>query len=175
MSRVEIDGDIERILPGVYIGTSHPQHPLVTAAAWTLKYPKAVTCLLTAAVFHDLTDAFARGTWLYIAKGETVPRSRVAAVEVVQIAPRWIDSSRDAALGISALEIHGVRVRITNPDRTMLDLWRYPHRIPEEYALDALRRRYQAQDFYLPGLARLGKQLRIWKRIEPYLQGMALR
>jgi len=175
MSRMEVEGVLERILPGVYVGTEHLHHPLIRAAAWTLKYPRAVACLLTAAAWHDLTDAFPRGTWLYVPKGTTVPRSRVARVEVVQTAPRFIDPMKDEEIGVVGVEVHGVQVRITNPDRTTLDLWRYPRRVPAEYALDALSRRFRAEDFYLPGFARLGRRLGVWRRVEPVVQGLVLR
>ncbi|MEQ1506985.1 MAG: hypothetical protein ABMB14_32455 [Myxococcota bacterium] len=175
MSRLEREGVVRRVIPGVYVGTSHPEHALIEAAAWTTRHPQAVAALLTAAVFHDLTDAFARGTWLYVPFGTSPPRSRVFPVHVVQIAPRLVDPDRDHENGIVSLEVHGVAVRVTNADRTTLDLWRYPRRISREYALDALRRRVKAEGFEMPKFARLGQHLGVWDRIEPVAQGLVMR
>jgi hypothetical protein len=61
----------------------------------------------------DLTDAFSRGTWLFIPKGVSVPRSRVATLHVVQTAARFIDPARDKSTGIVTLPVHGVDLRIT--------------------------------------------------------------
>jgi predicted transcriptional regulator of viral defense system len=175
MSRLEREGVIRRVIPGVYVGIDHPAHALIEAAAWTMKHPQAVVALLTAAVFHDLTDAFARGTWLYVPFGTSPPRSRVVPVHVVQIAPRLVDPDLDNGNGIVRVEVHGVTVRITNPDRTTLDLWRYPRRISREYALDALRRRVDADGFQMPKFARLGQHLGVWDKIEPVAQGLVMR
>ena len=169
------EGAIERIIPGVYLGSQHKQHSLTEGAAWTLKHPQAVTCLLTAAVYHDLTDAFAGGTWLYVPKGSSPPRSTVVPVHVIQTAPRYIEPEHDDDNDIIALDIHGVQVRVTGPDRTTLDLWRYPQRISAEHALEALRRRVQADDFRIPAFARLARRLNVWPKIEPVMQGLVLR
>ncbi|MCB9766052.1 MAG: hypothetical protein H6739_40125 [Alphaproteobacteria bacterium] len=182
MSRMYREGALERIVPGVYLGADHAHHPLTEAAAWTLKHPYAVVGLLTAAVFHDLTDAFSGGTWLFVPKGLSPPRSSTSPVQVVQTAPRFIDPDEDDANGVISLTVHGVCVRVTEPDRTTLDLWRYPQHISAEHALQALRRRVEAPDFHLPALARLGKRLdrlgghvSVWPRVEPVLQGLMLR
>lgn len=175
MSRMEHEGCIARVVPGIYIGARRKRNPLTEAAAWSRRYPSSVMCLLTAAVHHKLTDAFARGTWLYVAKGTSVPRSLTAPLHVVQIAPRLIEPGHDEENAISALVVHGTTLRITNADRTVLDLWRYPQRIPVEHALVALRRHVQSNEFVLPRFARLGQHLGVWSRVEPVLQGMMTR
>jgi predicted transcriptional regulator of viral defense system len=175
MSRMERSGNLHRVVPGVYVGAEHVRHPLIEGAGWTLRYPPAVVCLLTAAEYFDLADAFPRGTWLYVPKGSTVPRSKVASLQIVQTAERFIDPSSDPELGIATLQVHGVDVRITNRDRTVLDLWRYPARIPAEYALEALRRRAREEDFNMPAFGRLGRRLGVWKRLRDVVQGMVLR
>lgn len=175
MSRLEHEGVVRRVIPGVYVGAQHPAHRLIEAAAWTLKHPRAVVSLLTAAVYHDLTDAFARGTWLFVPLGASPPRSRVAPVHVVQTAPRFVDPEHDAENDISVLGVHGVDLRLTGPDRTVIDLWRYPRKIPREYALDALRRRVRAKGFEMPKFARLARNLGGWDKIEPVAQGLVMR
>ena len=175
MARMENEGVLARVIPGVYIGAVHRQHPLLEAAAWTLRFPRAVVGLITAAVHHDLTDSFSNGTWLYVPKGGSRPRSRVAVVHALQSAEHLIAPRRDRENGVDRLEVHGVRVRITGPDRTALDLWRFPRRVTPETALVALRRRTTAPGFQIPAFARLAKRLRVWSRIEPVLQGMVLK
>jgi len=169
------EGTLERVIPGVYLGTAHAHEALTESAAWSLKHDEAVVCLLTAAVHHQLTDAFSRGTWLYVPKGASPPRSKVAPVHVLQATPRYILRGHDDVNGIIEREIHGVRVRITGADRTTLDLWRYPRRIAAEHALEALRRRMRASDFQIPTFARLARRLDVWSKVEPVLQGLVLR
>lgn len=175
MSRMSREGVLDRIIPGVYLGSHHEQQALTEAAAWTLKHPLAVVCLLTAAAHHGLTDAFTGGTWLYVPKGSSPPRSTVVPVHVVQTALKFVDPEQDKLNGIFNVEVHGVRVRVTNPDRTTLDLWRYPRHVSAEHALRALRERVRTEDFGIPSFARLARHLGIWTKIEPVMQGLVMR
>ena len=175
MSRMENEGILRRLIPGVYVGASHAAHPLIEAAAWTLKHPRAVVGLLTAAVHHDLTDAFTRGTWLLSPLGASPPRSTVVDVHVVQLAQRLVEPEFDVENDVSALIVHGVHLRLTGPDRTTADLWRYPRRISREYALDALRRRVRAPGFDMPAFARLARRLKVWDQVAPIVQGLVMR
>lgn len=175
LARAEHADVLTRIVPGVYLGAAHTRGPLTEGAGWTLRHPDAVVGLLTAALFHDLSDAFPRGTWLLVPKGSSPPRSHTAPVQVVQVAPRHVSREHDDDNGIVTIEVHGVPVRMTGPDRTVIDLWRYPRRIPVEFALDALRRRAKADNFRVPVFARLARRLGTWKPLEPVVQGLMLR
>lgn len=175
MARMESAGVLQRLAPGVYLGVAHRQHGLAEAAAWTVRYPRAVVCLLTAAIHHGLTDAFGRGTWLFVPKGTSVPRSRSGGLQVVQVVPRLVDPGHDHENGIMVVHVHGMDLRVTDPDRTVLDLWRYPLRVASEHGLEALHRRVSATDFDLPRFARLGRRLGSWNRIQDLVQGMIIR
>lgn len=170
--RAEAAGELVRVVPGVYLGVSWPRSTLTEAAAWTLRYPAAVAGLLTSAVHHGLTDAFEQGTWLCVPVGTSVPRSRTTPLHPVQVTPRWLTPDADADNGIVRVEAHGVVVRLTDPDRTVIDLWRFPRLVAREHALAALRRRVAAPDFRVPDFARLARHLEAWARIEPVLEGM---
>ena len=175
LAQAERAGIVDRVVPGVYIGPHWPRHVLAEAASWALRHPDAVAGLLTAAVFHGLTDAFEQGTWLIVPLGSSPPRSRVTRVRVVQVAPWLVDRTQDVENGIETLLVHGSTMRVTGKDRTVIDLWRYPRLIEGEHALVSLRRRIGASDFQVPTFARLARRLEIWNRIEPVLQGMLTR
>lgn len=175
LAQAERAGLIERIVPGVYLGPGWPRQRLTEAAGWTLRHPDAVAGLITAAVYHQLTDAFERGTWLLVPHGTSPPRSRTSGVHVVQVAPWMLDPDDDEANGILPTTAHGVRVRVTGPDRTVLDLWRYPQVISAEHALVALRRRVSTPGFNVPAFARLARRLGVWSKVEQTLQGMMVR
>ena len=175
MSRMCGEGVLDRIIPGVYLGSRHEHQLLTEAAAWSLKHPRAVVCLLTAAVYHDLIDAFTGGTWLYVPKGTSPPRSTAVPVHAIQTVLKYIDPESDGANDIVCIEQHDIEVRVTGPNRTTLDLWRYPRRIAAEHALQALRRRVRAEDFRIPTFARLARRLDVWSKVEPVMQGLVLR
>ena len=163
-------GLIDRIAPGVYLGREQLRHPLVQVAAWQLRRPDAVGGLLTMAVYYGLVDAFARGTWMLIPTGSTVLRS--SGIIVVKAAPPLLTRKHDGKNGIVTLDIHGVPTRVTDEDRTVLDLWRSQRRISYEHLLTALRNRVRQSSFRPARFARLAERLGVWHRIEPYVAGM---
>jgi hypothetical protein len=171
--KAEKAGRLERVAPGVYLPAGVRRHALAEAAAWTLRQPAAVVALYTAAVFHGLTDAFERGTWLFVPKGASPPRSTTAAVHSMIVLPELLTGAAHD-LGLQTIPVHGVDVRLTGPDRTVVDLWRYSRLVPREYALEALRRRVRMPGFRLALLARLARQLGVWGKMEPVVQGMTL-
>lgn len=175
LSRAEKSGVVVRVAPGVYLGAGHQRGRLTQGAAWTLRHPNAVVGLLTAAVFHDLTDAFPRGTWMLVPIGGSVPRSAANPLQVVQVAPWSIDPADDADLGIVTVHLHGVSVRMTGPARTVVDIWRFPRRVSVEHALTALRRYSKVDDFQVPDLARLARRFGAWGSMGPVVRGLLLR
>jgi hypothetical protein len=171
MAAAESQGVIERVVPGVYMGATAERTGLTEAAGWVLRHPQAVVALMTAAAHYHLIDAYPGGTWLLVPKGTSPPRSETAPVEVVQTT-RFIDPDDDGNNGIDALRRHGLTIRITSPDRTTLDLWRYARRISRENAMMALRRRVTAKDFDLPAFRRLAMRIGVWKKVGLIVEGM---
>ncbi|MFY0537908.1 hypothetical protein [Nannocystis pusilla] len=93
----------------------------------------------------------------------------------MQTSGRFIEPGHDLENGILTIPVHGVDLRITGPDRTVLDLLRYSRQVSAEHGLEALRQRARASDFRVPAFARLARHLGTWKRVEPLVQGLMLR
>jgi len=167
-------GRLERVAPSVYLPSDSIWHPLAEAAAWSLRHENAVICLLTAAVYYDLTDAFARGIWLAVPRGASRPRSKEVQLHSVEVRPDLLDPGSDESNGIETVTVHGREVRITGRDRTVLDLWKYTTKIPVEYAMTALKRRVGEPGFTYSKFSRLGRRLKVWGRVGPITQGLRL-
>jgi hypothetical protein len=163
MSRMEMEGVVERVVPGVYIG-AHQKSPLTPAAGWCLRRPDAVVGLLTAASHYGYVDAHPRGTWLFVPKGTSPPRSKTAPVQVLQTM-HYIDPAEDQETGIERPIVHGVKVRMTGRDRTVLDLWRHRRRISIEHAHAALRRHVAHRSFDLARFRALAERLGVWNKL----------
>jgi len=165
---------LERVAPSIYLPIDAVWHPLAEVAAWSLRYDNAVICLLTAAVYYNLTDAFARGIWLAVPRRASRPRSKEAHLHAVEVRPDLLDPDVDESNGIETISVHGRLVRITGRDRTVLDLWKYTTKIPSEYAMIALKRRVHEPGFTFSRFARLGRKLKVWGRVGPVAQGLRL-
>lgn len=81
-----------------------------------------VFCMVSAAVFHGLTDERPIGRWAAI--GHTGP---VRWAEDLDHVFRWSGAALEA--GVETHDVLGVPVRITSPARTIVDLYRYADRL----------------------------------------------
>lgn len=172
LSSLTRQGVLARLAPGVYLGAHHRQHPLAEAAAWASRRPWLVACLHTAAAFHGLNDAFPRGVWFFYPAGKNPPRSRITPIHTIRSASELLTTEPDGAQDITTRDVHGIQLAVTGPDRTTIDLWRYPRHVAYEHAERALRERLTQDGFNRRRFASLAKRLGAWERLAPALQGM---
>jgi len=106
--------------------------------------PSSVVWLLSAAALHRITQVMPSDIWI------AVPASHRGSVEMGMTTVRAtrLSRPRDLEVGIESVTVHGVEVRVTNPARTVVDLWRFStfnkaiqsqfKKIDDETFLDAL-------------------------------------
>jgi len=87
----------------------------------------------TALQFHDLTSEVPRAVWLMIATKGHRPKLDFVKTELVYASGLAFTS------GVDDHTIAGVRVRITDPAKTVADCFRYRSRVGMEVAYTALR------------------------------------
>ena len=71
--------------------------------------------------------------WLAVGIKAHKPRLDYPPLRVVRFSPLALE------LGVEVRDIEGVPVRLTNPARTVVDCFRYRHKIGLDVALEALR------------------------------------
>lgn len=118
LTRLVKSGALERPWRGIYRRPG-AEDPRVVWAAISLAHPNAVFWLYSAAVFHGLTENL--GVALYVGIPQ---RDKLSGGEMEGLhASRWV--STDAlTLGVDEHVIDGFPVRITSPERTVVDFFR---------------------------------------------------
>ncbi len=152
--RARDDGDLIELSRGVFrkAEAAEPTWPDLLAVAH--RSPKAVACLLTAAIVHDLTDEIPLAVQIAIPKGAWPPKITYPPVEVFA----WNAATFD--LGLTTVEAApGERVRVYNPTRTVVDLMRLRARIGEPVAHIALQRYLARRDARVGELVDLAQSL----------------
>ena len=122
-------GLIERIGRGVY---RNPAIELNIDFKWedlfiTVKsVPKGIVCLISALDIYDMTDEIPREHWIAIPHATTAPkRSKTRFIR-----------TRDMKLGKTEIKIGNEKIPIFNPERTIVDSFRY---LDIEVAIKALK------------------------------------
>jgi hypothetical protein len=107
---------------------AHPD--LVTVAT---RIPKGVLCLISALSFHELTTQVPHAIDVALERGKTKPRLDYPPTRFF-----WF-SGPAFHQGIETHELDGVPVRIYDPEKTLVDCFRYRNQLSMDVALEAPR------------------------------------
>ena len=174
VSRMKEKGLILRLGRGLYQipGASlDVNHSLAEAAKLV---PRGVVCLATALAFHELTDAMPSRVWMAIGPKDRRSSADHPPLQFVRFRDKMLRS------GVEEHLIEGVRVRIYNPAKTVIDLFRYRQRAGRRYqkspglnlALEGLREALRQRKATPSEIARYAVDGGVWKVVQPYLEAM---
>lgn len=174
VSRMVEKGQVLQLGRGLYQLPDAPldaNHSLAEAAK---RVPKGVICLVSALAFHELTDTVPGRVWVAIGSKEWRPAAKRPPLQIVRFSNKLLRSGVDKHL------IEGVRVSITNPGKTVVDLFRYRQRAGRRYqkapglnlALEGLREALRQRKATPSEIARHATEAGIWKVVQPYLEAM---
>lgn len=172
VSRMAKKGALVQLSRGLYQLPDAPLDPNHSLAEAAKRVPKGVICLTSALAFHELTDTIPSKVWVAIGIKDWRPRVMHPPLQFVRFGADALAS------GIEEHMIEGVLVRITNPARTIVDLFRYRQSAGTRYqrspglslALEGLRAALRTRKAAPAEIARYAQEVRIWKVVEPYLQ-----
>ncbi|MBP2340939.1 type IV toxin-antitoxin system AbiEi family antitoxin domain-containing protein [Saccharothrix coeruleofusca] len=144
--RLRDSGAVVELSRGVFRKADSEQASLPDLLAVAYRVPGAITCCLSAAAVHELTDEIPLTTQIAVPRHQRPPRIDHPPTQVFRFAEATFE------LGVGTVEAApGEYVRVYNPARTVVDLMRLRHRHGEPVALTALRRYVRRADAR-PGL-----------------------
>ena len=149
-------GEITRLSPGIYcksnvdIGVDFEWEDMVRLV---YQIEDGVICLITALAIYDLTEEISREFWVAIPNDQRAPKIK----KVRSIRMRNMD------LGVVKKKFGTISLKIFDPERTVVDTFRY---LDKEIAIKALRALSQ-KNMNIRKIKIYSDQLRI--NIDPYL------
>ena len=172
--RLERAGEIVRLARGLYQLPDAPvdvNHDLAVVAK---AVPSGIICLVSALAFHEMTDATPSRVWVAIGSKDRKPTLAHPALQVVRF------SDRHLHVGVTTHTIEGVATPITDPAKTVVDLFRYRQSAGKRFqtstglnlALEGLREALRQRKATPAELARCAENAGIWKVVRPYLEAM---
>lgn len=177
LKRLADAGTIESSVRGVYRLAGSEEDSRAVWADVSRRMPKAVFCQVSAAAFHGLTQNMAGTLNLALPSSQRVPSENSVAVSA-----RYVKWSSEAAfaVGVDTVVIENVDVRITNPERTVVDLFRYstifPGHRPDDASIDpetfhdALTRYLHEREGGSSGkLRKMALEFGVWEKLEPHV------
>ena len=176
IARLKQSGLILQLSRGLYqAADSDLQADHVLAEASKI-VPKGVICLVSALAFHELTDIMPPRVWMAIGSRARKPRVSYPAIEFVRFNEKVLHS------GIETHAIEGVSVQITNPAKTIVDLFRYRQSEGRRFsrstglnvALEGMKEALRQRKATPAQIARYAIEAGNWKVVEPYLDAMTV-
>ena len=174
ISRLKELGLVIRLGRGLYQlpDASFDVHHALAEAAKLV--PKGVVCLTSALAYHELTDTISRGVWMAIGSKDRRPQIEQPRLVIVRFGPKVFST------GIEEHVIEGVTVRIFNPAKTVVDLFRYRRSAGKLYqkspglnlALEGMREALRQRKATPADIARFAEEAGVWNAMRPYLEAM---
>ncbi len=179
LGRLVERGDVFRVAHGVYLPPSMCPDGRTYAAEASARFPRAVLCLRTAAELHGLTMEVRDSAFLAMPM-DFRPKPLMVGNPIDGLKQiRWVRwSSKSREIGVDHLDIHGVRIPVTSPARTVVDYFRYrDSKTSGRRSFFGKDEVYEVMDRYLAGrdvdedLMGLADIFGVRDMIEPVLDG----
>jgi predicted transcriptional regulator of viral defense system len=166
LRRLQERGLVRRVSRGLYIAADADLTEKETLLEACKRVPRGVVCLLSALRFHVLTTQSPFEVWIAIGGKDWQPRVKYPPLRILRF-------SRAALVeGIEEHTIQGVKVRVTNPARTVADCFKYRNKIGLDVALEALRDCWRQRRATMDDLWRAAAVCRVANVMRPYLESL---
>lgn len=157
-------GALEQVSRGIYRLVELPpisQPDLVTVS---LRFPKAVVCLVSALAFHEMTTLIPHAVSVAVPRNARMPSLDYPPVQ----AYKFSDEAFKA--GVERRQIDGVTVRVYSPEKTLADCFKYRNKLGMDVVLEALKRYRSGQKVNRDALIKYARVCRVEKVMRAYLE-----
>jgi predicted transcriptional regulator of viral defense system len=160
-------GDLVRMSRGIYCLPESAEMGLQEIAATALRAPQGVVCLVSALSFHNITTEIPRAVYLALPRPKTAPRIDYPPVRIFTFARDAYDA------GIEEHDVEGVKVKIYDPAKTVVDCFKFRNRIGLDVAIEALRFCTERRSIPPRVFLDYARTCRVERVMMPYLEALA--
>lgn len=157
-------GDIERLSRGIYRLSNIPTMSEPDLAIITTRIPSAVICLISALSFHDLTTQIPHKVSIALPIGIKTPKLNYPPITAYRF------NKESFVAGIETHQIDGISIRVYDPEKTLVDCFKFRNKIGMNIVLEALKLYKERQVIDIQKLIQYAKICRVSKVINPYLE-----
>jgi predicted transcriptional regulator of viral defense system len=167
IQRMAAEGRVERVSPGLYRMADVEATEMETIAMVASAVPHAIVCLLSALRIHEIGTQSPHQVWLAIDRKARKPTRLPAKTDIVRFSGQML------TYGVVTQSMQGVRVRLTNPARTVVDCFRYRNKVGLDVAMEAVRDAVRSRKATVDEIDRAAEVCRIRTVIGPYLGALS--
>jgi predicted transcriptional regulator of viral defense system len=157
-------GIIEKISRGIYRLADLPSISNPDLVTVSLRFPKAVVCLVSALAFHDITTQLPHTVSVAVPREARIPSLDYPPVEAHRFADKAYNS------GIETHLIDSVPVRVYCAEKTLADCFKFRNKIGMDVVLEALKLYKKRKRFNPMLLLDYARICRVSMVMRPYLE-----
>ncbi|MCY4383504.1 MAG: type IV toxin-antitoxin system AbiEi family antitoxin domain-containing protein [Nitrospinae bacterium] len=159
-------GVVEQITRGIYRLRELPPLGNPDLVTVSLRFPRAVVCLVSALARHSITTQIPHAVSVAVPKDSRAPSLDYPPVK----AHKFSHEAYEA--GIEEHLLDGAPVKIYNPEKTLVDCFKFRNKIGMDVVLEALKLHKARNGFDLGKLLEYARICRVEKVMRPYLEAI---
>ena len=166
VARLVREGVVVRAARGLYHLVDAIPDPRRSLAEASARIPRGVICLISALQFHELTLQMSSTVWVAIDRTGWKPNVEYPPVRYVRF------SGHSLSGGVKRHLIEGIEVPIFEPAKSIVDCFRYRHKIGLDIALEGLRNGLRSGCVTPDQLWEFARTARIWSVMRPNVEAL---
>jgi predicted transcriptional regulator of viral defense system len=159
-------GEIEPLSRGIYRLSDLPGLGNPDLVTVSLRYPKAVVCLISALSFHEMTTQIPYEVAVAVPRNTTLPK-----LDYPPLDAHWFSGVAYES-GIEEHQLDGVSVKVYSPEKTLADCFKFQGKLGTEVTVEALRLYKERKQVNVQELLKQARQRRMMKVMMPYLEAV---
>ena len=159
-------GITEQLSRGVYRLSELPPVSNPDLITVSIRFPKAVICLISALSFHELTTQIPHEVSIAITR-----ESRTPVLDWPPLAVHRFSKITFEA-GIEKHDIDGVKIRMYSPEKTLADCFKFRNKLGMDIVLEALKFYKAGKIFNVGKILKYARICRVEKIMTPYLEAL---
>lgn len=159
-------GIIEQVSRGLYRLAELPSIGNPDLVTVSLRYPKAVVCLVSALAYHEMTTQIPHSVSIAIPRESRVPNLEYPPIRVHRF------SYESYRAGIEKHKLDDVWVQIYSPEKTLADCFKFRNKLGMDVVLEALKLYKIRKQVKFSSLLNYAGICRVEEIMSPYLEMM---
>lgn len=158
------NGVLEQVSRGIYRLLDLPPISNPDLVTVSLRFPRAVICLISALSFHEMTTQIPHEVSIAVPRAARMPTLDNPPVHAYKF------SAEAFKAGIEKHQIDGVTVQVYSAEKTLADCFKYRNKLGMDVVLEALKLYRSQKKFNMDKLLKYARVCRVENVMKPYLE-----
>lgn len=159
-------GKLKKISRGIYCLKDQALASYPDLSIVAIRAPNSVICLVSALAYHEITTQIPNKISIALPKGAESPRLDYPPVSIYRF------SKESFEIGIEKHNIDSTSIRIYDPEKTLVDCFKFRNKIGMDIVIEALKLYSIRKKINIDKIFKYSRICRVEKIMKPYLEAL---